>query len=139
MQFAPLVIASKSSLAITKEESGGRGKIGLSIGVAVLSFKDGEKVESAADAVSVSGVSIANADDNASPVRLEVSKGLANYSQPLQYYITGDVYLKFSVVETGSLAGVDVKSKAEIKAITDALGPVVKDALKNKLEQKSAD
>ncbi len=111
----------------------------MSIGLAVLSFKDGEKVESAADAVSVGGVSVANAGVNASPVRLDVSKGLANYSQPLQYYSVGDIYIKFSVVESGSLAGVDVKAKAEIKAVTDALGPIVKDALKNKFEAKSAD
>ncbi|WP_236182885.1 hypothetical protein [Pseudomonas sputi] len=139
MQFTPLAVVSKTSLAITKEESDGRGKVGLSIGLAVLSFKDGEKVESAADAVSVGGVSVANAGVNASPVRLDVSKGLANYSQPLQYYSVGDIYIKFSVVESGSLAGVDVKAKAEIKAVTDALGPIVKDALKNKFEAKSAD
>ena len=139
LQFTPLAVASKSSLAITKEESNGRGKVGLSIGLAVLSFKDGGKIESAADAVSVGSVSVANAGANAPPVRMDVSKGLTNYSQPLQYYSTGEIYLKFSIVESGSLAGVDVKTKAEIKAITDALGPVIKDHLKSKLGEKNAD
>jgi cold shock CspA family protein len=70
---------------------------------------------------------------------MPVGKPPFNFSKPLAYPGGSDVYIKFSIVETGSLSGLDAKSKAEIKAVSDALGPVAKDALKRKFERMSAE
>ncbi|QUN66335.1 hypothetical protein [Pseudomonas sp. JS425] len=45
------------------------------------------------------------------------------------------LYVKFAVAETGTLSGKNAKAKAEIKVITDALGPVAKDLIKKKFEE----
>ncbi|WP_144957828.1 hypothetical protein [Pseudomonas oryzihabitans] len=55
------------------------------------------------------------------------------YTKPSVYSTSGAIHLKFAVVETGTLAGKDAKVKAELKAVTDALGPIAKDALKKRI------
>lgn len=137
-QFSPILLSSKTSLAMTKDDGGGKGKVGISIAAAADSYKDGERKESSSDAVSIGGISVADPNSNASLTSKRVGIENYNYSKPTPFYSSGSVYLKFSVVETGALAGLDSKSKAEIKAVTDALGPIAKEALKSKLEKESA-
>ncbi|UVK96722.1 hypothetical protein [Pseudomonas sp. B21-048] len=60
------------------------------------------------------------------------------YSDPLQFFAKDNatsVYLKFAIVESGSMAGLNTKAKAELKAWTDAMGPVATDAWKKKLDK----
>lgn len=50
------------------------------------------------------------------------------FTKPSVYRTSGALHQKFAVVETGTLAGKDSKAKAELKAVTDALGPIAKDS-----------
>ncbi|PMY34502.1 hypothetical protein DMW99_11685 [Pseudomonas chlororaphis] len=149
VQFAPLLVASKSSAALTKDEGGGKGKIGVSVAGAVSYFDDGELKDTSPDAISVSGIAVE--DPVKKPAQMFKAVGRAakdengNYemsgltlTKPVAFPTTGELYLKFAVVETGTLSGKDAKSKAEIKAVTDALGPIAKDALKKRLGVEDA-
>jgi hypothetical protein len=135
-QFAPALVASRTSRALTKDEGQGKGRIGLSVAAAATGFKSGTAQENVADAVSIGGIAVsAPATDgplNYKPVAIDYF----NFTKPLKYPASSDVYINFSVVETGTLAGLDSQSKAEIKAMTDALGPVAKEAWKKKLEKE---
>ncbi|VVP56059.1 hypothetical protein PS896_05706 [Pseudomonas fluorescens] len=133
VQWAPLLVASRTSLALTKRE-GEVGTIGLSLSVAAKSFKEGEFTVKASDPISVSGIVVSTPGENA-PLHVK-SVTDDQYSDPLQFYAKDDaasVYLKFAIVESGSMAGLNTKAKAEFKAWTDALGPVAADAWKKKL------
>jgi hypothetical protein len=149
LQFAPLLVASKSSAALTKNEGGGKGKIGLSVAGVVSYFNDGELKDTLPDAVSVSGIEVEDPVKN--PAQMFKAVGRAarddkgNYemsgltlTKPVAFPSTSELYVKFAVVETGTLSGKDAKSKAEIKAVTDALGPIAKDALKKRLDVEDA-
>ncbi|MFL1449290.1 hypothetical protein ACI77O_12915 [Pseudomonas tritici] len=150
VQFVPMLAASKTSAALTKDEGQGLGKIGLSAAGAISYYVDGELKESTPDAISVSGVTVGEAENNPSLMVKSLGSGESNATKPVTYPfdITVDkgeedskkpskstpLYVKFAVVETGTLSGKDAKAKAEIKVITDALGPVVKDLIKKRFE-----
>ena len=137
-QWMPLGVWSRNSLALTKQE-GDSGKIGLSMSIAAKSFKNGEATASVSDPISMSGVPV-SAQKNASLSYTPTGRS-QTYSEPLQFFSTAEistVYLKFAIVESGSLAGSNTKAKAELKAWTDALGPVATDAWKKKIEEKAA-
>lgn len=149
VQFAPLLVASKSSAALTKDEGNGKGKIGLSVAGVVSYFDDGTLKDASPDAISVSGIDVG--DSVKKPVQMykavgrAVKDGEGNYemsgltlTKPMAFPTASELYLKFAVVETGTLSGKNAKSKAEIKAVTDALGPIAKDALKKRLEGEDA-
>lgn len=149
VQFAPLLVASKSSAALTKDEGGGRGKIGLSVAGAVSYFDNGTLKDTVPDAISVSGIDVG--DPAKKPAQMFKAVGRAvkddkgNYemsgltlTKPVAFPTASELYVKFAVVETGTLSGKNAKSKAEIKAVTDALGPIAKDALKKRLEGEDA-
>lgn len=135
-QFAPALVASRTSRSLTKDEGQGKGRIGLSFAAAATGFKSGAAQENVADAVSIGGIAV-SAPATDGPLNYQpVAKDYLNFTKPLKYPVNGDVYINFSVVETGALVGLDSQSKAEIKAMTDALGPVAKEAWKNKLEKE---
>lgn len=135
VQWAPLLVGSRTSLAVTKRE-GDAGTIGLSLSVAAKSFKDGEFTVKASDPISVSGIAVSSPGENAP---LNTKSVMENqYSDPLQFFAKDNatsVYLKFAIVESGSMAGLNTKAKAELKAWTDAMGPVATDAWKKKLDK----
>ncbi len=138
-QVTPILVASKTSLALTADEGGGKGSVGLSVATVASAFKEGELKENSVDAVSIGGVLVGEPTGNPKVIVMPVGKPPFNFSKPLAYSDIADVYMKFSIVETGSFSGLDAKSKAEIKAVADALGPIAKDALKKKLEKMSAE
>ncbi|WFC61959.1 hypothetical protein EWH21_09540 [Pseudomonas sp. REST10] len=140
VQFAPLMVRSKSSVALTKDEGDGSGKIGLSIAPAISSFHDGELKDATPDAISIGDVTVTSLGKNADGYLKKVGTATHNgdlstlaYTKPSVYSTSGALHLKFAVVETGTLAGKDTKAKAELKAVTDALGPIAKDALKKRI------
>ena len=136
-QFAPVLVASRTSRALTANEGQGKGRIGLSVAAAATGFKAGAAQESVTDPVSIGGIAVSTPANNG-PLNVKVvAENYFNFTKPLKYPAGSDLYLNFSVVETGTLAGLDSQSKAEIKAMTDALGPVAKDAWKKKLEKES--
>ncbi|TFF39509.1 hypothetical protein E3U47_14200 [Pseudomonas sp. RIT623] len=92
---------------------------------------------SVADAVSIGGIAVSTPATHG-PLNFKVvAENHFNFTKPLKFPASNDVYINFSVVETGTLAGLDSQSKAEIKAMADALGPVAKEAWKKKLEKES--
>ncbi|CRL52385.1 hypothetical protein [Pseudomonas sp. URMO17WK12:I11] len=135
-QIVPLFVLSKTSIAMTKDEGGGRGEIGLSIAAAQVALTGDELKESTAEAVTVGGIFVKEKGENeagyASNVGMSSPDSSMQGSKPMTYPKSTDVYLKFAVTETGSLSGDDAKSKAELKAVTDALGPIAKEALKKR-------
>ncbi|MHC8343843.1 hypothetical protein [Pseudomonas sp. RT6P73] len=135
-QFAPALVASRTSRALTTDEGQGKGRIGLSVAAAATGFKSGTAQENVADAVSIGGIAVSAPASNGPLNYKPVAEGYFNFTKPLKYPVSSDVYINFSVVETGTLAGLDSQSKAEIKAMTDALGPVAKEAWKKKLEKE---
>lgn len=135
-QFAPALVASRTSRALTKDEGQGKGRIGLSVAAAATGFKSGSAQENVADAVSIGGIAVSAPSSNGPLNYKSVAEDYFNYTKPLKYPASSNVYINFSVVETGTLAGLDSQSKAEIKAMTDALGPVAKEAWKKKLEKE---
>ncbi|WP_017904434.1 hypothetical protein [Pseudomonas asplenii] len=135
-QFAPALVASRTSRALTKDEGQGKGRIGLSVAAAATGFKSGTAQENVADAVSIGGIAVSAPTTNGPLNYKLVADDHFNFTKPLKYPAGSDVYINFSVVETGALAGLDSQSKAEIKAMTDALGPVAKEAWKKKLEKE---
>lgn len=144
VQFAPLLVASKSSAALTKDEGSGRGKIGLSVAGAVSYFDDGTLKDTSPDAISVSGIDVGDPAKQRTQMFKAVGRSVGNemsglsLTKPVAFPRTSALYVKFAVVETGTLSGKNAKSKAEIKAVTDALGPIAKDALKKRLEGEDA-
>ncbi|QXI03458.1 hypothetical protein HU718_015540 [Pseudomonas tensinigenes] len=137
LQWAPLLVGSRTSLALTRKE-GTEGTIGLSLSVAAKSFKDGEFTVRATDPVSVSGITVSSPGENV-PLNSKLV-GDDQYSDPLQFFSKDDnssIYLKFAVVESGSMAGLNTKAKSELKAWTDAMGPVALDAWKKKLDKEA--
>ncbi|WP_409286161.1 hypothetical protein [Pseudomonas protegens] len=150
VQFVPLLAASRTSAALTKDEGKGLGKIGLSAAGAISYYVDGELKESTPDAISVSGVTVGETGSNPPLMVKSFGYGGSNATKPVTYPFdstagTDDgkghkvreitpLYVKFAVAETGTLSGKDAKAKAEIKVITDALGPVVKDLIKKRFE-----
>ncbi|WP_413704964.1 hypothetical protein [Pseudomonas sp. Pseusp16] len=142
-QVIPLFILSKTSIALTKDEGGGQGTVGLSIAVAQASIDGEELKESTGEAVTVGGVVVKENGENEIGSALDVGMAKADNSmqgsKPIIYPKGTDVYLKFAITETGSLSGDDAKSKAELKAVTDALGPIAKEALKKRFAPDNGD
>lgn len=150
VQFEPILVASRTSAALTKDEGNGLGKIGLSAAGAISYFVDGQLKESTPDAISVSGVTVGETGSNPSLKVKQLGGNGANATRPVTYPYDSTVananednkkereitplFVKFAVAETGTLSGKDAKAKAEIKVITDALGPVAKDLIKKRLE-----
>lgn len=151
VQFVPLLAASKTSAALTKDEGGGFGKIGLSAAGTISYYVDGALKESTPDVISVSGVTVGETGSNPPLMVKPLGYGGSNATKPVTYPFdssTGKddgngkwireitpLYVKFAVAETGTLSGKNAKAKAEIKVITDALGPVAKDLIKKKFEE----
>lgn len=158
VQFAPLLSASKTSAALTTDDGDGLGKVGLSAAGVISYYVDGELKDSTPDAISVSGVKVGKASSNPPLMfkQLGDKEAGGNASKPVTYPYDATsckgakdpaaceegrvtpLFVKFSVVETGTLSGKDAKAKAEIKVVTDALGPVAKDLLKKRLEKDSS-
>lgn len=144
VQFVPLLVGSKTSSALTKDEGGGLGKIGLSAAGAISYFVDGVLKDSTPEVISVSGIKVG--DSTNKPAQMYKVVGTASgggysgstttkpVSFPFTPAATTPLYIKFAVAETGTLSGKDAKAKAEIKVITDALGPVAENALKKRFE-----
>lgn len=135
-QIVPLFVLSRTSIAITEDEGGGQGGVGLSIAAAQASLNGEELKESTGEAVTVGGVLVKEKGENEAGYALDVGMAKTNDSmqgsKPITYPKSTDAYLKFAVTETGSLSGDDAKSKAELKAVSDALGPIAKEALKKR-------
>lgn len=136
-QFAPALVSSRTSRALTENEGQGKGRIGLSVAAAVTGYKAGVEQKDTSDAVSIGGVAVSAPAGDAPLHYKPVAKDYFNYTKPVKYPAGSSMYINFSVVETGMLAGLDSQSKAEIKAMTDALGPVAKDAWKKLFEKLS--
>lgn len=150
IQFVPMLAASKTSAALTKDEGKGLGKIGLSAAGAISYYDDGVLKESIPDAISISGVTVSEAGSNPPLMVKSLGHGGSNATKPVTYPFdntdgkddgTGKktreitpLYVKFAVAETGTLSGKDAKAKAEIKVITDALGPIAKELIKKRFE-----
>ncbi|MDD2051081.1 hypothetical protein NPS46_00765 [Pseudomonas putida] len=150
VQFVPMLAASRTSAALTKDEGKGLGKIGLSAAGAISYYVDGELKESMPDAISVSGVTVGETGSNPPLMVKSLGYGGSNATKPVTYPFDSKadkhdepgkysrqitpLYVKFAVAETGTLSGKNAKAKAEIKVITDALGPVAKDFIKKRFE-----
>lgn len=154
VQFAPLLSASKTSAALTTDDGDGLGKVGLSAAGVISYYVDGELKDSTPDAISVSGVQVGKSSSNPPLMIKRLGLGEAQATKPVTYPYDNTegrddgkggkvrditpLFVKFAVVETGTLSGKDAKAKAEIKVVTDALGPVAKDLLKKRLEKDSS-
>lgn len=142
-QIVPLYVFSRTSRALTKDEGDDIGHIALSIAVAQSAFVGTEIKDIGSDVITIGGVKVKENGETNEGYRLDIAmvknengdmlsdQNSAIAGKPI-LYPDGSSYLKFAVTETGTLSGDDAKAKAEIKAITDALGPVAKEALKKK-------
>lgn len=147
VQFVPILVGSKTSSALTKDEGSGVGTIGLTAAGVISYYVNGELKDSTPDTISVSGIKVG--DSNKNPTQMlkavgdsageDLNGALATKPVSFPYPKTGDpkkvsLFIRFSVAETGTLSGKDAKAKAQIKVITDALGTVAKTALKERFE-----
>lgn len=149
-QLSPVYVFSKQSMALTKCEShcvsDAQGKISLAIAMTQTYQKStGEIAEGGNTTLTVGNIAVNEGKQlNQTPINNKINTSTTIASPSLTKptpFITPDttpVYVKFAVSESGTLSGAD-HATAEMKALTEALGPIAKDLLKKKLDKLSSE
>lgn len=138
-QIAPLYISSKKSLALTKCDNcpsttqNREGKIAVSVAIAQSTITESQLKPLGKDVFTVSNINVGENQTKPSTMSLrDIFSSKGTLGKPIPYANDDQtVYLNFGVTETGTLAGKDAKAKAEIKALSEALGPAVTTLIDN--------